>query len=107
LFIAGYWADDVDLCGSGYPDLILANDYGVSEYYCNKGGKKFVEIGATTGIGQQPKSGMSVCFGDIDNTGRLAMYISNISDRGGNLNQGNNLWVPGPSEPGVPARYLN
>jgi hypothetical protein len=96
-----------DLCGSGYPDLILANDYGISEYYCNKGGEKFVEIGAATGIGDRPKSGMSVCFGDIDNTGRLAMYISNISDKGGNLNQGNNLWVPRPNEAGVPARYFN
>lgn len=96
-----------DLCGSGYPDLIIANDFGVSEYYCNQGGKKFVEMGAVTGIGDRPKSGMSVSFGDILNTGRLALYVSNIADQGGNLNQGNNLWVPRTSPPGTPAVYLN
>ncbi len=96
-----------DLCGSGYPDLILANDFGVSEYYCNRGGKRFEEVGAATGIGDRPKSGMSVNFGDIFNTGRLAMYVTNISDRQGNLNQGNNLWVPRKHRPGEPAVYDN
>ena len=96
-----------DLCGSGYPDIILANDYGVSEYYCNKKGEKFVEVGAATGIGDRPKSGMSVSFGDLFNTGRMAMYVTNISDRKGNLNQGNNLWVPRKHKPGEPAVYDN
>jgi hypothetical protein len=96
-----------DLCGSGYPDLVLANDFGVSEYYCNKEGKRFEEVGAATGIGDRPKSGMSINFGDLFNTGRLAMYITNISDRHGNLNQGNNLWVPRKHEKGVPAIYDN
>jgi hypothetical protein len=96
-----------DLCGSGYPDLILANDFGVSEYYCNRGGKKFEEIGAATGIGDRPKSGMSINFGDVSNTGRLAMYVTNIADENGNLVQGNNLWVPQRHEKGTPAKYDN
>src|SRR5439155_24246976 len=39
-----------DLRGTGYPDLVLANDYGVNEYYANQGGKNFVEIGAQNKI---------------------------------------------------------
>src|SRR5207245_11678020 len=46
-----------DLRGTGYPDLVLANDYGINEFYHNQGGKKFVEIGAKTGVDDRPKSG--------------------------------------------------
>ena len=33
-----------DLRGTGYPDIILANDYGFADYYANQGGKKFQEV---------------------------------------------------------------
>ncbi|OWK38290.1 hypothetical protein FRUB_07410 [Fimbriiglobus ruber] len=82
-----------DLCGTGYLDIVLANDYGVSEFYANKGGQRFEEVGNQTGIGVAPKSGMNACLGDVLNQGRLAVYISNITEPG-NLVQGNNLWVP-------------
>src|SRR6185295_440661 len=49
-----------DLTGSGYQDLVLANDYGVSEFYVNRNGERFEEVGYDTGIGVAPKSGMSV-----------------------------------------------
>ena len=95
-----------DLCGTGYPDLVLANDYGVSEFYANKDGQRFEEIGHETGIGVAPKSGMNVCFGDVLNQGMLSIYVSNITEPG-NLVQGNNLWVPtGKTARGLP-RYLN
>jgi hypothetical protein len=81
-----------DLRGTGHPDLFVANDYGVSELYLNDG-KKFREAGADTGIGFAPKSGMNASFGDIFNQGKLAIYVSNISEEGV-LIQGNNLWVP-------------
>jgi enediyne biosynthesis protein E4 len=85
-------AGSADLRGSGHPDLFIANDYGVSELYVNDG-SRFHEVGAQTGIGFAPKSGMSVAFGDILNSGRFAVYVSNISEEG-ILIQGNNLWVP-------------
>lgn len=95
-----------DLCGSGYPDLVLANDYGVSEFYANRQGQRFDEVGYETGIGVAPKSGMSVSFGDVFNTGRSALYVSNITEPG-NLVQGNNLWVPmEDTTRGLP-RFLN
>jgi hypothetical protein len=72
--------------------LFIANDYGVSELYLNDG-TRFREVGAQTGIGFAPKSGMNVAFGDVLNGGRFAIYVSNISEQG-ILIQGNNLWVP-------------
>jgi hypothetical protein len=82
-----------DLRGTGYPDLVLAIDYGVNEYYANLGGKRFVEIGKQTRVGDRPKSGMSVSFGDVFNEGRFAIYTTNITEPG-QLLQWNNMWVP-------------
>lgn len=93
-----------DLCGTGYPDIVLANDYGVSEFLCNKNGERFEEIGKLTEIGVQPKSGMNTTFGDIQNHGKFAIYITNISEPG-NLIQSNWLWVPKPHKPGEPPVY--
>lgn len=95
-----------DLCGTGYPDLVLANDYGVSEFYANRGNGTFEEVGAETGIGVAPKSGMNASLGDVLNSGRLAIYISNISEAG-NLVQGNNLWLPIGTTPKGRPRYHN
>ena len=81
-----------DLNRSGYPDLFLSNDYGVSELYRNQGGKAFEEVGRRAGVGYQPKSGMNAVFGDVLNQGRLAIYETNISEAGVLL-QGNNLWI--------------
>lgn len=94
-----------DLNDSGFPDIILANDYGVDEIFINEGGKSFFNVGQDAGIGFVPKSGMSVAIGDILNQGRFSIYITNISEAGV-LMQGNNLWVPG-RETGSFPRYRN
>jgi hypothetical protein len=82
-----------DLRGTGYPDLFIANDYGVSELFLNEGGKRFREAGKESGVGERPKSGMNASVGDVLNDGRFSIYVSNISEEGV-LMQGNNLWVP-------------
>ena len=87
-------ATATDLDDDGWPDLFIANDYGVSELFHNEQGKSFREIGKASGIGAAPKSGMSASPGDVFNSGKTAMYVSNISDTSGNLLQYNNLWVP-------------
>ena len=87
-------ATAADLRGTGYPDLFIANDYGVSELFFNDGGKRFREVGKATGVGFAPKSGMSASAGDVLNQGKMAIYVTNISEEG-ILIQGNNLWVPG------------
>jgi enediyne biosynthesis protein E4 len=81
-----------NLRGTGYPDIFLANDYGVSELYANAAGKGFREIGESAGLGSR-KSGMSASFGDVTNQGRFAIYKTNISEHGV-LIQGNDLWLP-------------
>jgi hypothetical protein len=82
-----------DLFGSGYPDLFLANDYGVSQIFANRGGKRFVDVSLETNVGRTPKSGMNAAFGDVFNDGRLSIYKTNISEPG-QLVQANDLWVP-------------
>ncbi|HZN12198.1 MAG TPA: CRTAC1 family protein, partial [Blastocatellia bacterium] len=95
-----------DLRGTGYPDLFVANDYGVSELYFNEGGKRFREVGKETGVGYAPKSGMNASVGDVLNRGQLAIYVSNISEEGV-LIQGNNLWVPQAGSVGGNFKYEN
>ena len=58
-----------DLRGTGYPDLFIANDYGVSELYFNDHGNGFREVGRQTGVGYAPKSGMTAAVGDVLNDG--------------------------------------
>jgi len=82
-----------DLHGTGYPDLFVANDYGVSELFANQAGTRFVDVAPQSGVGRAPKSGMNAAVGDVFNDGRLAIYKTNISEPGV-LVQGNDLWVP-------------
>jgi hypothetical protein len=82
-----------DFRGTGYPDLFLSNDYGVSELFANREGKGFTDVAQSSGVGRTPKSGMNASVGDVFNDGRLAIYKTNISEAGV-LVQGNDLWVP-------------
>ncbi|MDE3185586.1 MAG: CRTAC1 family protein [Bacteroidota bacterium] len=86
-------AASADFNGDGYPDLFIANDYNVNELYINDKGKKFTEVGRQAGIGNIPKSGMSVSFGDINNKGILGIYNTTITEKG-ILIQDNNYWEP-------------
>jgi len=92
----------VDLQGTGYPGLFLANDYGVSEMFSNRDGRRFEDVAMETGVGRAPKSGMNAALGDIFNDGRLSIYKTNISEPG-QLVQGNDLWVPKAAGAGLPA----
>jgi hypothetical protein len=99
-------AGAADLRGTGYQDLFIANDYGVSELYANEQGKSFREIGKSAGVGLAPKSGMNVSFGDVFNQGRFSVYVTNISQEGV-LIQGNNLWVPREGTSGDSIQFDN
>lgn len=95
-----------DLRGAGFPDLFIANDYGVSELFFNDNGKSFRDVGEKTGVGFAPKSGMNASFGDILNQGRYGIYVTNISEEG-ILIQGNNLWMPREGTAGDDLKYDN
>lgn len=94
-----------DLNNSGYPDLVIANDYGVDELFINENGR-FRSAGQDAGMGFVPKSGMSVAFGDIMNQGEFSIYVTNISEPGV-LMQGNNLWVPSRRSTSEQLHYRN
>lgn len=94
-------AGAADLTRDGYPDLLVANDFGVSELYINDGGRGFREVGRASNIGRTPKSGMNASFGDIFNRGEWAMFVSNIAEPG-ILMHGNDLWLPEAAAGGVP-----
>jgi enediyne biosynthesis protein E4 len=94
-----------DLRGTGYPDLFIANDYGISELFFNDG-KRFHEVGKQTGVGFAPKSGMNASMADVLNEGKYAIYVSNISEEGV-LIQGNNLWVPRDGTTGDGLKFDN
>ena len=86
-------AGAADMDHDGFPELIIANDYGIDEFYYNEQGVLFREIGSENSMGFSPKSGMNVTLGDTYNKGRFGIYISNITEEG-ILLQGNNFWIP-------------
>jgi enediyne biosynthesis protein E4 len=94
-----------DLRGTGHPDLFIANDYGISELYFNDG-KQFHEVSKQAGVGFSPKSGMNAAIGDVLNSGRYSIYVSNISEEGV-LIQGNNLWMPKEGTSGDALQFEN
>lgn len=96
----------VDLRGTGYPDLLVANDYGIAEYWLNEQGQRFREVGRDSGIALRPKSGMNMALGDVFNDGRRALFVTNIS-AAGHLVQGNDLWLPADGDPAGPPQFTN
>ncbi len=97
-------AGAADMNGDNFPELIVANDYSVEEFYINVKGKKFEERGRQTGMGHIPKSGMNVSFGDVDNSGVPGVYVTNITEEGV-LIQGNSFWKPKDSHTNI--RFAN
>ena len=78
-----------DFDDDGWTDLYLANDYGSEELLLNERGRRFLpQLGV--GLDEDSKSGMCVALGDVENRGRSATYVTNISEAGF-LFQGNNL----------------
>ncbi len=61
--------------GSGHPDLFFANDYGISQLFVNRAGKRFEEIGRDAGVARTPKSGYAKTFA-AQPVGSLAELVS-------------------------------
>jgi hypothetical protein len=74
------WADyDED----GRTDLYVANDFGDSYLFRNRGDGTFEEVAARAGV-QNNANGMSADWGDFDNDGRLDLYVANMYSKTGN-----------------------
>jgi tetratricopeptide (TPR) repeat protein len=75
---AAAWAD---YDGDGWPDLLVANDFGTKNLYHNRGlhdGKvTFEDVASTAGV-LDYGAGMSATFFDYDNDGLLDIYTGNM-----------------------------
>ena len=69
-----------DFNRDGWPDLYCASDYGPDDIYLNDGGKGFQrQAGTFSGsVGRDTYKGMNVSIGDLDNSGALDVYVSNV-----------------------------
>ncbi|HEX9148212.1 MAG TPA: CRTAC1 family protein, partial [Thermoanaerobaculia bacterium] len=67
-----------DLDADGWPDLYVANDFGVNTYLRNRGNGTFENAAAGANV-SDPGFGMGVTVDDSDGDGRLDFYVSNYS----------------------------
>jgi Flp pilus assembly protein TadD/peroxiredoxin len=66
-----------DLNANGQPDLYVANDFGRSNLYRNRGDGTFEAISDAAGV-NVPGAGMSASWCDFDNDGNQDVYVSNM-----------------------------
>jgi Tfp pilus assembly protein PilF/peroxiredoxin len=75
---AAAWAD---YDGDGWPDLLVANDFGTKNLYHNLGRRdgqvRFEDVAAPAGV-LDHGAGMSAAFLDYDNDGLLDIYTGNM-----------------------------
>ncbi len=69
-----------DIDADGWPDLLLAADFGTSRVLRNAGDGTFVDI-TTSAISDE--NGMGATVGDYDNDGDLDWFVSSIHDADG------------------------
>lgn len=74
----------IDLDGDGKIDIYVANDMENAYLFKNMGGGRFKELGPQTGTALMPNgrrmAGMGIGVGDIDNSGRPSLLVSNYQD---------------------------
>ena len=66
-----------DYDNDGYQDLYISNDFGRNTLFHNNGNGTFNDVSKETGT-LDFGYGMSATFGDINNDGRLDLYVSNV-----------------------------
>ena len=70
-----------DYDGDGWPDLLVANDFGTKNLYHNLGRRdgavRFEDVAASAGV-LDHGAGMSAAFVDYDNDGLLDIYTGNM-----------------------------
>ena len=70
-----------DIDADGYPDLLLASDFGTSQVFRNERGGAFTDI--TTEV-ISDENGMGSAVGDYDNDGDLDWFVSSVHAMGSN-----------------------
>lgn len=81
--------DDLDI------DLYVANDSVPNYFFENLGGGRFEERGARAGVDRnedgRAQAGMGVDVGDVDNDGRLDLFVTNFSHDSNTLYRGREI----------------
>jgi Tfp pilus assembly protein PilF/peroxiredoxin len=101
---AAAWADyDND----GWPDLLVANDFGAKNLYHNRGRRDgtvtFEDVASAAGV-LDYGAGMSAAFFDYDNDGRLDIYTGNMWSASGMRVTSAPAFMP-DAAPGIRALY--
>lgn len=71
-----------DFNSDGYPDLVLANDFGPTSVYLNENGDFFRDISSANGT-DKIFFGMGTSWGDYDNDGDLDLYVTAMQSTAG------------------------
>ena len=84
----------------GWPDLLVANDFGVKNLYRNLGARggavRFEDVAAQAGV-LDYGAGMSAAFLDYDNDGHLDIYTGNMWSADGQRVTALAAFMPGAS----------
>ncbi|MCB1308438.1 MAG: VCBS repeat-containing protein, partial [Leptospiraceae bacterium] len=80
------WTLDVattDFNEDGYTDLYLANDFGPDQIFINESGRRLRSVrGPLVGQpGHDTYKGMNASAGDVNNDGKMDIYVSNVHQR--------------------------
>ncbi len=73
-----------DMNGDGWPDVLMAADYGTSRVYLNDGTGRFTDV--TTPV-ISDENGMGSAIGDYDEDGDLDWFVSSIWDPNGDTGE--------------------
>lgn len=76
---AAAWGDSR---GNGLPDLFVANDFGTSQLYRNKGDGTFTDASKEANV-EGVGAGMSCAWSDFDNSGHQSVYVASMWEAAG------------------------
>jgi hypothetical protein len=91
-----------DVNGDGLDDLYFLDFLGPAALYLNRGGMKFEDVTAKSGVGVDRALKVGAAFGDYDNDGDLDLYVTTY--RGGNhlfQNDGKGVFTDVTAKAGV------